>query len=125
MDVNSNRKVLRFLRICEVLASLACGIYHVISFNNPEEPNTQEARFIIPFFGFSFVSCFAIFKFAERYLSLILEVVSSSIGASLFFYTSIQSMINIENDKHMEILDERMEFEHPFFVVSKGSTTFN
>lgn len=119
MGEKSNRKVFRFLRVCEAIASLACGIFHIIYFNDDQEPNTQEARFMVPFFGIFVLSCFGMFNLAEKYMDSRIEAIGSSVGAFLFFYASIQSMINVENDKHMEILDDRQEFKHMFFKVCR------
>lgn len=119
MGSQSNLKVFIFLRVIEGLISLFCGICHIFGFADPNEPTTHQAIFLIPFFGFIFVSMFGVYKLSKGISSLKLEAACSSVGFISFNFTSIMSMVNIENDKHLWNMLDREEIAHPYFLFNR------
>lgn len=119
MGSQSNLKVFTLLCVFEGLISLFCGICHIVGFADPNEPTTHQAIFLFPFVGFLFVSSFNVYKLSKGISSLTLEAAFSSVGFISFNFTSIMSMVNVENDKHLWTMLDREENAHPYFLFNR------
>lgn len=119
MGANSNLKVFVLLHVLEGLASLSCGIIHTVGFGDSNEPTTHQMIFLVPFFGFFAVSFIEVYKLLREISSRKREAVSSTVGFIVFNFTSMMSMINIENDRHLWNMTDQEENNHPYFVFNR------
>lgn len=114
MRLKSSVKVFLFLRVIEGLLSLACALFHYISFNNKSEPTGRQLPFGLLYFGFFSAALFAISRLVRGILKVKLEVVTVGLGFILFLIAAIFSMSNAEKDPHLKNFQDGEESQHPY-----------
>lgn len=119
MGLKSNIKVFLSLRAAEGIVSLACCLIHVLGFLDHVEPLGHELIFCGSYFGYIFVSVFAIIRLTRGNIMYLEEAMSSCCGVVLFLLTSMLSMVNAEHDIHLMYLTDAEEYNHPFFYINR------
>lgn len=119
MPSKSEIKVFCFLRAVECLISLACGIIHIVGFNDPKEPTMHQVIFWGSFFAFVSISSHGIFQILYHGLNLKTEAATAMLGSIVFTATAILSMYNVEHDPHLTKFKDHDEFFHRYFRMSR------
>ena len=119
MGLKSNIKVFLTLRAAEGIVSLVCCLIHVVGFLNHVEPLGHELFFCGSYFGYIFISCFAIVGLTRGSILYLEETISSCCGFVLFLATSLLSMANAEQDIHLMYLTDAEEYNHLFFSINR------
>ncbi|CAO1302160.1 unnamed protein product [Diamesa tonsa] len=119
MGLKSNIKVFLTLRAAEGIFSVVCCLIHVVGFLDLVEPLGHELLFCGSYFGFIFVSCFAIVGLTRGNIMYLVETISSCCGFALFLVTSLLSMANAEQDIHLMYLTDAEEYNHRFFSINR------
>lgn len=118
MSRNEILKVFSFLQFVEGLISLVCCIIHLCGFTNPHEPTTYQPPFLVIFFGFSLLPLLGLHKMIKQSVNFTVEGLVATLGFTLFLFTSIRSMANVENDPHLLSMTDQEEWAHPYFQVN-------
>lgn len=119
MGLKSNIKVFITLRAAEGIVSFVCCLIHIVGFLDHVEPLGHELLFCGSYFGYIFVSCFAIVGLTREHIMYLEESISSCCGFALFLVTSLLSMANAEQDIHLMYLTDAEENNHRFFSINR------
>lgn len=119
MGLKSNIRVFLTLRAAEGIVSLVCCLIHVLGFLNHVEPLGHELVFCGSYFGYIFVSVFAVVRLTRGNIMYLEEAISSCCGFVLFLLTSMLSMVNAEHDIHLMYLTDAEEYNHNFFNINR------
>lgn len=124
--MNENRASILLLKFMEAVFCLICFIIHINGYSYEDKPLPHGIIYCGTYFGFLMHTVFGVLLITLNVpLSLVVEAISSTMASTLFVATAFETMVDVENDAHLSLLNDKEELAHPFFIVSRIQSIFS